>query len=94
MPFIDSYTLSQDATFQHKVQMACVKAANAVISANGSQTDVARKILDNPTVYAVTVAQMIAISDATVAASAPTGSSLTDNQIQSAVNTFLPNLVR
>jgi predicted transcriptional regulator len=94
MALIDSYTLSQDAPFQHKVQMACVKAANSVISANGAQTDIARKILDNPTAYAVTVAQMIAISDATVAASAPTGSSLTDNQIQSAVNTFLPNLVR
>lgn len=92
---IDSYTLSQDPTFLNKVRMACVKAANSVVSGSPtSQVDTARKILDNPATYAVTVAQMIAISDATVAASAPTGSGLTDVQIQAAVNAALPGLVR
>ncbi len=95
MPLIDSYTLSQDATFQNKVQMACIKAANTVIANNtAALIETARRVIADPVTFALLVAKMIAIGDATVAAGAPTGSALTDNQIQSAVNTFLGNLVR
>jgi len=95
MPLIDSYTLSQDATFVSKVRMACIKAANAVIAANtAAQMDTARRVLADPAEFAATVAGMIAISDTTVAAAAPTGSALTDVQIQTAVNTYLATLVR
>ena len=95
MSLIDSFTLSQDATFISKVRVACIKAANAAIAANtASQLDTARRVLADPDSFATTVSGMITASDATVIAGAPTGSSLTDAQIQAAVNTYLVTLVR
>lgn len=92
----DSYTLANDATFQSKIRTAMVKAAvNVMNSANPTiaQMSLATQLITNPGTYVPVVAQMVQ-SDTTVAASAPTGSSLTDAQIQSAVNTYLSILAR
>lgn len=95
MALIDSFTLSQDATFLSKVRMACIKAANTAITAGtNGLVEPARRVIADPAGYASLVAQMIAVSDTTIAAGAPGGLSLTDAQIQNAVNTLLPNLVR
>ena len=90
--YAEQYTLSREATFLGRVQIACVRAANTVISANNAQYIVlARRVLREPDLVAALVAQA-AMSDANVNHSAPTGASLTDAQLQSAVTTFLVNL--
>lgn len=90
--YAEQFTLSQDAGFKGRVQIACVRAANTVLANNTAQfVELARRVLKSPDVYAALAAQAI-MSDATVANSAPTGAALTDAQLQSAVTSFLANL--
>lgn len=94
--FIDQYTLSQDATFQHRVMIAMLIAAAGVInqaSPNSGQLATAQRIVDAPEGFIADVSNL-AVLNATVAGTAPTGSGLTDAQLQTAVNAALLQLVR
>lgn len=94
MAYIDQFTLSQDATFKSKIRIALIRGANTVIANNTAQhIDVARRILRDSATYTDIVALGVQ-SDATVSASAPTGNSLTDAQIQTAVAAFIGNLIQ
>lgn len=94
MALIDQFTLSEDQTFKNKIQAAVVRAASTAINNNvGTQIDAARRVLQDIPGSTELVARLVQ-NDSTVAASAPTGGTLTDAQIQSAVNQALQLLVR
>lgn len=94
--YAEQFTLSQDSTFQGRVRVATVKAAASVFTLTQptlAQLSLGKEILRDPATYTPLVAQLV-MNDAVVAASAPTGTALTDVQLQSAVNTYLNNLTR
>ena len=89
--YVDQYTLSQDVNFQHRVEIAILEAATAVVNQStpdSGQLALARRAFDDSQPMSLDVAKAIVI-DPTVAATAPTGTGLTDAQIQSAVNSIL-----
>lgn len=96
MAFIDQYNLSQDATFQHRVTIAMLSVATGVINQakpDSGQLAAAQRIVADPNSFSQDVANL-AVLNATVAATAPTGSGLTDAQLLTAVNAALLQLVR
>src|SRR5690242_9436839 len=98
MAYTDQATLAADATFLSRVKVAVVKRAVAALGASPT-SDVlalARGILADPTAYTAQVVWSIA-TDATVAAAAgspASQASVTDAQIQTAVNSLLALYVR
>lgn len=85
---LDQFNLSQDATFQKRVEAEIVTAALAIWSeASSNRTRLARKVLANPSGYAVLFAVGVA-TDANVAADAgspETQANVTDAHIVAAV---------
>jgi hypothetical protein len=86
---LDEYTLSQDATFQHRVQASMIAEAINLYgsSTNGKVRDLVHAVLLNPAAYTLLFAGGIA-TDPTVAADAgspPTQANVTDTHIDNAV---------
>jgi hypothetical protein len=95
MALIDQYTASQSVPFQHRVQQAVVTAAAANINGTSPVRALAQRILADPVAYGNLVAQgIVTVSPLTTAvASDSTGATVTDAQIQTAVNTLLLSYV-
>lgn len=95
MALVDQYTLAADATFKQRVQQAAIKRALAALGATPDSgiRALANRVLDNPDEWASRLAQCIA-TDTAIAAKAPTQASVTDAEIQAAVNGLLANFVR
>ena len=94
--YIDQYTLSQDATFKNKVIIAMLTSAASVLAQAtplSGQLAIAQRLVDNPQAF-LTSAAGLAVLNATVAATAPTGTTLTDAQLQTAVGNALLQMVR
>lgn len=93
--YVDQYTLSADAGFKQRVEQAVVKAAMTVLDggADSGRIALAQRVMADPTSFAAIVAKAV-VTDSVVSASAPTGSTLTDAQLQTAVNSVLAKFVR
>jgi hypothetical protein len=103
MAYPDQYTLGEDPAFQRRVQVALAEVCGSNLVAGLGDSGLraaAQRFLDDlksadaiaPAVRSV--ARSLVGQSATVAASAPTGASLTDAQLKTAVTTLLPALVR
>lgn len=98
MALIDQYAMAQVDVFRQRVTMAMVTKAMDVMAdtaaAGSGAVALAQRILDSPDGYAERFALATA-SNATIAASAPTGEAATDGDIQWTVNEqVFPRFVR
>jgi len=93
MAFADQYTLATTAGFIQKVEIALVAAAIAVMTEaentvnHSVRQSYAARVLANPPGEAALMARGVS-TNATIAATAPTGASATDNDIQFTVDSL------
>lgn len=93
--YVDRYTLATDATFVKKVEIGMVLAAVAV-GAEGSTTfgrqQLRQRILGAPSAMAPLFARAV-MADPTVQGTAPTGTALTDAQLQTAIDSVYNDFI-
>ena len=103
MAYPEQYTLGELAAFQQRVQIALADICGTALVSGTLDSGLraaAQRILDDLQSEAAIapiareVARTVVGQSATVAASAPTGGSLTDAQLKTALNTLLPAMVR
>lgn len=91
----DQYTLGEDASFHKRVEQAAITIAIQVLSGGYSSGEVslAEKILADPVNFSKLLSKAV-VTQSAVSATAPTGATLSDAQLQTAVNTILSKFVR
>lgn len=100
--YAEQYQLGEDPAFQRRVQIALVTAAATFIASPATTSptlSVARSVLSNLT-SADAIPPMVretartAVTNPTVANTAPTGGALTDAQLLTVVTAILPALAQ
>lgn len=97
--FADQYTLGITAGFVQRVEIALVTAAVNVMAEpentlnHSFRRNYAVQILNDPAVQAAKIAVGV-VTNATIAASAPTGNAATDSDIQFTVNSLFSAYAR
>jgi hypothetical protein len=102
MAYPEQYTLGETAAFQQRVQVALADiAGNLLVSGTptSGQRAAAQRVIDSlaepePVCALAREVARVVVVHPTVAASAPTGASLTDAQLRTAVDLLLGALVR
>lgn len=96
MAYTDEYTLSQDATFKGRVQIALLRSAIAILQqpkADSGQLAASRRVVDNPEAF-VAPATAVIVTSGKLSAVAPDASKIPDSDLQGAVDAALLLLVR
>lgn len=93
MALIDQNTLALDATFQARVRVAALKTAVAVMGElestpnHAGRFNYASRVIQEPATFTGRIAYLT-VTNTTIAASAPTGITATDADIEWVVNFF------
>lgn len=93
MSLLTQYTLARDPVFQSRIKMAAVIAAIAVINESplvqnhNARYSYAVRVLSG-SVNFITKLSYLVVTNATIAATAPTGENATDGDIQFVVNSL------
>lgn len=94
--YLDQYTLSQDVDFQHRIMIALISAASAIVAQvkpDSGQLAAAQRVMDEPAANAVAFALLIVL-DPQISTKAPISADVSDDQITTAVQTYFKQLVR